>query len=178
MATRKLLSIYLLHILLRWSPFHELVPETPLHHWHAISIDMAYPATIANNRKLISDAEHRRLLDLFSSAGLSIDHHQFDKALLTKATAAILRTRDGLLRAAVPNPTGSCTLSNDVIEEEMNESLRGHKGLMKEYRRSEEGLEAYVDASDTRYTENAKIEEEKVLEAAAKKASELIGNNG
>ncbi|KAF4636174.1 hypothetical protein G7Y89_g1925 [Cudoniella acicularis] len=42
-----------------WSPLHELVPETPLRHGHAISIDMAYSATLANNRKIISDEEHR-----------------------------------------------------------------------------------------------------------------------
>jgi 3-dehydroquinate synthase len=86
-----------------------------------------------------------------------------------------LKTRDGLLRAAVPNPIGSCTFLNDVTEEEMNETLRRHKELMKEYPRNGNGLQAYVDASDTGYTENAKMEEEKVLEAAAKKASELIG---
>ena len=82
---------------------HELVPETPLRHGHAISIDMAYSATLANSRKLISDAEHRRILNLFSRAGLSMDHPQFDEEILDKGTAAILQTRDGKLRAAVPN---------------------------------------------------------------------------
>jgi 3-dehydroquinate synthase len=153
-------------------------PRDPLRHEHAISIDMAYSATIANNRKLISEAEHRRLLNLFSRASLSIDHHQFDETPLAKATAAILKTRDGLLRAAVPSPIGSCTFLNDVTEEEMNEELRRHKKLMKDNPRNGEGLKAYVDASDTGYTENAKMEEEKVLEAAAKKASELIGSDG
>merc|ERR1712070_1108946 len=53
-----------------WSPLHELVPEVPLRHGHAISIDMAYSATLANQRGLLSDQEHRRLLNLFSRAGL------------------------------------------------------------------------------------------------------------
>jgi 3-dehydroquinate synthase len=161
-----------------WSPLHELVPETPLRHGHAISIDMAYSATLANQRKLISDEEHRRLLNLFSRAGLSMDHHQFDEDILAKATAAILKTRDGKLRAAVPNPIGSCTFLNDVTAEEMNEALRRHKQLMKEYPHNGEGLEAYVDSSDTGYTENAKMEEEKILENAAKKAGKLNGTNG
>ncbi|EHL01576.1 putative 2-epi-5-epi-valiolone synthase [Glarea lozoyensis 74030] len=155
-----------------WSPLHELVPETPLRHGHAISIDMAYSATLANQRKLISDEEHRRLLNLFSRAGLSMDHHQFDEEILAKATAAILKTRD------VPNPIGSCTFLNDVTAEEMNEALRRHKQLMKEYPRNGEGLEAYVDSSDTGYTENAKMEEEKIIENAAKKAGQLNGSNG
>lgn len=157
-----------------WSPLHELVPETPLRHGHAISIDMAYSATLANDRGLISDDEHRRLLKLFSRAGLSMDHHQFDEDLLKKATAAILKTRDGLLRAAVPNPLGKCVFLNDVSEGEMNAALRRHKALMKEYPRNGEGLEAYVDASDTGYTEN-NITETVATKIAADKAGEANG---
>ncbi|KAL1611128.1 hypothetical protein SLS59_000768 [Nothophoma quercina] len=137
-----------------WSPLHELSPPTPLRHGHAISIDMAYSATLANQRGLLSDEEHRRLLNLFSRAGLSMDHELFDEDMLDKATAAILKTRDGLLRAAVPNPIGQCVFLNDVSAEEMNKALRRHKELMKEYPRNGEGLEAYVDASDTGYTQN------------------------
>lgn len=149
-----------------WSPLHELIPETPLRHGHAISIDMAYSATLAHMRGLITHAEHRRILSLFSRAGLSMDHHQFDEETLDKATAAILKTRDGKLRAAVPNPIGQCTFLNDVSPEEMNAALKKHKELMKEYPRNGEGLEAYVDSSDTGYTDLA---EEEIVEAADKK---------
>lgn len=148
---------------------HELVPETPLRHGHAISIDMAYSATLANTRGLISDAEHRRILNLFSRAGLSMDHEQFNEEILDKGTAAILKTRDGLLRAAVPNPIGTCTFLNDVDTSELNEALRRHKSLMKEYPRNGEGIEAYVDASDTGYTENT-IVEAQAIEIAAEEA--------
>ncbi|KAK4546141.1 hypothetical protein LTR36_002278 [Oleoguttula mirabilis] len=144
-----------------WSPMHELVPEVPLRHGHAISIDMAYSATLANQRGLLSDQEHRRMLNLFSRAGLSMDHHQFDEDILEKATQAILKTRDGKLRAAVPHPIGSCTFLNDVSTEEMAAALRRHKELMKEYPRNGEGLEAFVDSSDTGYTTNAAPVEEK-----------------
>ncbi|PBP23435.1 Dehydroquinate synthase-like protein [Diplocarpon rosae] len=161
-----------------WSPLHELVPETPLRHGHAISIDMAYSATLANSRKLLSDAEHRRLLGLFSRAGLSMDHPQFDEEVLARATAAILKTRDGLLRAAVPSPIGSCVFLNDVSAEEMNAALRRHKELMREYPRRGEGIEAYVDASDTGYTENPQAEEERMVEAAVRKAGGLNATNG
>ena len=154
---------------------HELVPETPLRHGHAISIDMAYSATLANNRKLITDEEHRRILSLFSRAGLSMDHHQFDETILDKGTAAILKTRDGKLRAAVPNPIGRCTFLNDVEAAELNAALRRHKELMKEYPRNGEGIEAYVDASDTGYTENNSAES-KAIEVAAEKAGILNGN--
>ena len=159
----------------RWSPLHELVPETPLRHGHAISIDMAYSATLANSRKLISDEEHRRILSLFSRAGRSRDHHQFEETLLDKRTQAILKTRDGKLRAAVPNPIGRCTFLNDVDPAELNAALRRHKEIMKEYPRNGEGIEAFVDASDTGYTEN-NTAENKAIEAAAQKAGILNGN--
>lgn len=153
---------------------HELVPETPLRHGHAISIDMAYSATLANSRKLITDAEHRRILDLFSRAGLSMDHPQFDEDILDKGTAAILKTRDGKLRAAVPNPIGSCTFLNDVEAKELNAALLRHKKIMREYPRNGEGLEAYVDSSDTGYTDNNKSEV-KAVEKAAAEAGSLNG---
>ncbi|EMD62170.1 hypothetical protein GGP41_002368 [Bipolaris sorokiniana] len=148
-----------------WSPLHELSPKVPLRHGHAISIDMAYSATLANERGLLSDEEHKRLLNLFSRAGLSMDHELFDEEMLDKATKAILKTRDGLLRAAVPNPIGTCVFLNDVSAEEMNKALRRHKELMKEYPRQGAGLDAYVDASDTGYTLNDKPIEEAMNES-------------
>jgi 3-dehydroquinate synthase len=136
-----------------WSPLHELVPETPLRHGHAISIDMAFSATLSHSRGLLSDADHQRLLNLFSRAGLSMDHPQFDGPLLERATAAILKTRDGKLRAAVPvSPMGECVFLNDVGQEEMVEALNKHKEVVKGFPRHGEGLDAYVDSSDTGYT--------------------------
>lgn len=115
---------------------------------------MAYSATLANVRGLLNDQDYTRLLNLFSKAGLSMDHHQFNEDILDRGTKAILRTRDGLLRAAVPSPLGSCVFLNDVTMDEMYDALRKHKEVMKSYPRNGEGLEAFVDASDTGYTMN------------------------
>lgn len=41
-----------------------------------------------------------------------MDHHQFDEEILDKGTKAILKTRDGKLRAAVPSPLGKCVFLN------------------------------------------------------------------
>lgn len=144
----------------RWSPLHELVPDVPLRHGHAISIDMAYSATLAHKRGILPEADYKRLLNLFSRAGLSMDHHQFDEDILDKGTKAILRTRDGMLRAAVPAPLGKCVFLNDVSMEEMVAALKQHKEVMKSYPRNGEGLEAFVDSSDTGYTLNGKPVEE------------------
>ena len=115
---------------------------------------MAYSATLANRRGILSNKDHRRILDLFSKAGLSMDHHQFNEEILDKGTKAILRTRDGLLRAVVPSPLGSCIFLNDVKMEEMYDALKAHKKLMRSSPRNGEGIEAFVDASDTGYTLN------------------------
>jgi 3-dehydroquinate synthase len=117
---------------------------------------MAYSATLANMRGLLSDEEHKRILNLFSRAGLSMDHQEFDEDILDKGTKAILKTRDGLLRAAVPSPVGKCVFLNDVSMDEMFAALKKHKALMKNYPRNGEGLEAFVDSSDTGYTVNNK----------------------
>ena len=79
--------------ILSWSPLHELIPDPPLRHGHAISIDMAYSATLANIRGLLSDEEHKRLLNLFSRVGLSMDHKDFTEDVLDQATQAILKVR-------------------------------------------------------------------------------------
>lgn len=52
---------------------------------------MAYSATLANMRGLLSDEEHKRILNLFSRVGLSMDHAQFDEDVLEKGTQAILK---------------------------------------------------------------------------------------
>lgn len=148
---------------------------------------MAYSATLANERKLLSDEEHQRLLNLFSRAGLSMDHELFDEEMLEKATKAILKTRDGLLRAAVPSPIGSCVFLNDVSTEEMAQALRRHKAIMKEYPREGAGIDAFVDASDTGYTENEAPQPAKTVRngvsnghvdglAAGKSTSRINGN--
>lgn len=102
-----------------------------------------------------------------------MDHHQFDEEILDKGTKAILRTRDGLLRAAVPSPLGRCVFLNDVSMEEMYAALKKHKSLMKNYPRNGEGIEAFVDASDTGYTVNNKPVETGVISNGLKKLNVL-----
>ncbi|KAK7415060.1 hypothetical protein QQX98_006198 [Neonectria punicea] len=162
-----------------WSPLHELVPETPLRHGHAISIDMAYSATLSHLRGLLTTADHDRILNLFSRAGLSMDHHEFDGPLLEQATNAILKTRDGKLRAAVPvSPMGTCVFLNDVSHAEMCDALQVHKKLMHKFPRKGEGLDAYVDASDTGYTIQGAPVETELAPVAAKNGHSGVKHAG
>jgi len=78
---------------LSWSPLHELIPDPPLRHGHAISIDMAYSATLAHMRGLIDDKDYKRILGLFSRCGLSMDHPEFTEEVLQNATTAILKVK-------------------------------------------------------------------------------------
>lgn len=132
-----------------WSPTLELAPKVPLRHGHAISVDMAFSTTLALVKGMMGVEEHQRILRLFSRAGLSMDHPLLTEELLKKGTEAILKTRDGKLRAAMPVPLGGCTFLNDVTEKEMGEALRKHKEVCMAFPRNGEGIDAYVDASDT-----------------------------
>lgn len=132
-----------------WSPTLELAPKTPLRHGHAISVDMAYSATLALSKGIIDADAHRRILNLFSRAGLTMNHPLFDEALIAKGTNAILKTRDGLLRAAIPSPIGKCVFLNDCTANDMNKALHMHREFCKKYPREGAGVDAYVDSSDT-----------------------------
>lgn len=120
-----------------------------MRHGHAISIDMAFSATLARELGLLSGVEHERLLRLFSRAGLSIDDGLFDEVVLDKGTAAILKTRDGQLRLAVPSPLGTPKFVNELSNQTLVQALELHKSIVAKLPRKGAGLLAYVDASDT-----------------------------
>jgi demethyl-4-deoxygadusol synthase len=129
-----------------WSPTLELTPPTPFFHGHAIAIDMALSVTLAERRGLLTAGERDRVLATMSALGLSLDSEYLTPELLERATAAILRTRDGILRAAVPDPIGTCRFLNDVTVDELGDTLTLHKKLCAEYDRGGEGVDAFTSA--------------------------------
>lgn len=131
-----------------WSPTLELAPQVPLYHGHAVNIDMALSATIAQRRGYIPVAERDRILNLMSRIGLALDHPLFDSDLAWYATQSITQTRDGKLRAAMPKPIGSCFFVNDLTREELNEALIAHKQLCVTLPRGGEGIDAYIGAEE------------------------------
>ena len=131
-----------------WSPTLELAPEPPFFHGHAIAIDMAYSATLAERVGLIDAEQRDRILGLFSRLGLSIDSPFFTPEILEKATPSILQTRDGLLRAAMPGPIGTCHFVNDLTVEDLVEGLAAHKALCASYPRHGEGVDAFTAPED------------------------------
>jgi len=127
-----------------WSPTLELTPEPPLFHGHAISVDMAYSATLAAARGYITVADRDRVLALFSRLGLTIDTPYLTADLLQESTKSILQTRDGLLRAAAPKPIGECTFMNDVDDAELARTLDLHREVVSALPREGAGVDAFM----------------------------------
>jgi demethyl-4-deoxygadusol synthase len=130
-----------------WSPTLELTPEVPMFHGHGVNIDMAFSATIAQQRGYISVADRDRILSLMSRIGLAIDSPYLTAELLWKATESITRTRDGLLRAAVPNPIGNCFFINDLTKAELDKHLAIHKAICHDYPRGGDGEDMYIPSA-------------------------------
>ncbi len=133
-----------------WSPTLELAPRVPLYHGHAVNIDMALSATIAERRGYITVAERDRILELMSRLGLALDHPLLDSDLLWYATQSITQTRDGKQRAAMPKPIGECFFVNDLTREELNQALIAHKQLCATYPRGGDGIDAYISAEKSK----------------------------
>lgn len=127
-----------------WSPTLELTPEVPMFHGHAVAIDMAFSATIAQLRGYISIADRDRILGLMSRLGLAIDSPYLTSELLWKATTSISRTRDGLQRAAAPRPIGECFFMNDLTRGELDKALLVHREICQGYPRRGDGEDMYL----------------------------------
>jgi 3-dehydroquinate synthase len=131
-----------------WSPTLELTPEIPMFHGHGVNIDMAFSTTIAERRGYITIQERDRILGLMSRLGLALDSPYLTEEVLWKATTSISRTRDGLQRAAVPRPIGTCFFMNDLTREELNEALHAHKAICSHYARQGDGIDMYVQLDE------------------------------
>ncbi len=127
-----------------WSPTLELTPDLPMFHGHSVAIDMAFSATIAQQRGYISVIDRDRILGLMSRIGLAIDSSYLTSELLWKATESIGRTRDGLIRAAVPKPIGSCHFMNDLTRLNLTQYLTAHKEICSHYPRKGDGEDMYL----------------------------------
>jgi demethyl-4-deoxygadusol synthase len=129
-----------------WSPTLELSPPVPFFHGQAINIDMALSTTLAEQRGHLTVEDRDRVLGVMSALGLSLDSEHLTPELLERATASILKTRDGLLRAAIPNPIGRCRFLNDVTTDELADTLTLHKKICLDYARGGEGIDVFTVA--------------------------------
>ncbi|MDF5730288.1 MAG: sedoheptulose 7-phosphate cyclase [Rhizonema sp. PD38] len=140
-----------------WSPTLELAPTVPLYHGHAVNIDMALSATIAAKRGYISEHDRDRILGLMSRIGLALDHPLLDGDLIWYATQSITSTRDGLQRAAMPKPIGTCFFVNDMTREELETAIEEHKQLCSAYPQAGAGTDAYVGSDEQALVGSANV---------------------
>jgi demethyl-4-deoxygadusol synthase len=131
-----------------WSPTLELTPEVPMFHGHSVAIDMAFSATVAQQRGYITEMERDRIIGLMSRLGLAIDSPYLTPELLWKATTSISRTRDGQQRAAAPRPIGECFFMNDLTRAELDQSLAVHRTICQKYPRQGDGQDMYTAGKD------------------------------
>ncbi|TPG27398.1 sedoheptulose 7-phosphate cyclase [Mycolicibacterium hodleri] len=129
-----------------WSPTLELTPAVPFFHGQAINIDMALSTTLAEKRGHLTVADRDRVLGVMSSLGLALDSEYLTPELLEVATASILKTRDGQLRAAIPDPIGRCRFLNDVTTGELADTLTLHKKICLDYPRGGDGVDVFTVA--------------------------------
>ena len=129
-----------------WSPTLELAPAKPMRHGHAVTIDMAFSATIAQQRGYITTADRDRVLGLMSGLGLAIDSPYLTPELVRRATESIIQTRDGLLRAAVPRPIGTCSFINEIGAAELDRVLAVHKQVCAGHPREGDGEDMFVSS--------------------------------
>lgn len=129
-----------------WSPTLELTPPAPFFHGHAINIDMALSTTLAEQRGHITSEERDRVLGTMSRLGLALDSDYLTPELLSEATSSILKTRDGILRAAVPDPIGACRFLNDVTTAELADVLTLHKKICLDFDRGGDGVDMFTSA--------------------------------
>jgi 3-dehydroquinate synthetase len=126
-----------------WSPTLELAPEQPMLHGHAVNVDMALSATLAQRRGYITVVERDRILGLMSRLGLALDSPYLTAELLRAASESITQTRDGLLRAPVPRPIGSCFFVNDATDDELHRTLSAHRQLCQSFPRAGAGEDVF-----------------------------------
>jgi len=127
-----------------WSPTLELAPEVPYRHGHAIAVDMALSTTIAAERGYLPESDRDRIFWLLSRIGLSLDSPHLTPELLERATRSIVQTRDGLLRAAVPRPLGTCYFVNDLGTAELEAMLAVHREACRRYPRGGAGEDVFA----------------------------------
>jgi len=145
-----------------WSPAYELTPKPhPLHHGHAMAMDMAFSATWAAKEGWISDDLRDRVHKVIRNLGLSLYHPSFDVDKLHYGTTAIMQRRDGDLYAAIPDKEiGKVRYimiddfkDRAALDASLEAGLKAHQQLMNDKYEGGVGTECYIsEGFDSRGT--------------------------
>lgn len=127
-----------------WSPRFE--PAAGLMHGHAVTIGMAFGASLAVNMGWLSAADRDRIVALCQSLGLSVYHPILeDTDLMIEAQKNMRRKRgDGGLWAALPTGIGSCDYAQEVPSALLQAAIMSHRECCVALPNSGQGQDLYL----------------------------------
>ena len=127
-----------------WSPRFE--PAARLMHGHAVTIDMAFGASLAVEMGWLKPEDRDRIIALCRSLGLSVYHpilENFD--LMLEGQKNMRRKRgDGGLWAPLPTGIGACDYAQEVSPELLHTAIVSHKQLCSTLSDGGKGKDMYL----------------------------------
>ena len=127
-----------------WSPRFE--PAAKLMHGHAVTIGMAFGATLANEMGWLSLADRDRIINLCQDLGLSTYHPILeDTEIMIQGQKNMRRKRgDGGLWAPLPSGIGACDYAQEVPPEALASAVAQHKVVCQQLPNQGAGEEMYL----------------------------------
>lgn len=127
-----------------WSPRFE--PAVQLMHGHAVSIDMAFGATLAVEMGWLKIEDRDRILALCLLLGLSVYHPILENVdLMVEGQKNMRRKRgDGGLWAPLPTGIGVCDYAQEISLELLNAAIVNHKQFCSTLLDCGEGKDMYL----------------------------------
>ncbi len=127
-----------------WSPRFE--PAAKLLHGHAVSIGMAFGASLAVEMGWLTTTERDRIVALCRSLGLAVYHPILeDMELMISGQKNMRRKRgDGGLWAPLPTGIGSCDYAQEVSAELLEAGVKRHKDYCSTLPNAGQGEQMYL----------------------------------
>ncbi len=127
-----------------WSPRFE--PAAKLMHGHAVTIGMAFGASLAVEMGWLKAADRDRIIALCHSLGLSVYHSILeDIDLMLEGQKNMRRKRgEGGLWAPLPTSIGSCNYAQEVSSGLLQAAVKKHKHLCSSLPDGGKGKEMYL----------------------------------
>ncbi|MDJ0662701.1 MAG: sedoheptulose 7-phosphate cyclase [Crocosphaera sp.] len=127
-----------------WSPRFE--PAAKLMHGHAVSIGMAFGATLATEMGWLSPDDRDRIINLCTSIDLSVYHPILeDMDIMLEGQKNMRRKRgEGGLWAPLPTAIGECDYAQEVSSGLLQQAVNKHQTLCVSLPSGGEGKEMYL----------------------------------
>ncbi|MBU2712002.1 sedoheptulose 7-phosphate cyclase, partial [Zooshikella harenae] len=97
----------------------EMEPTTDIKHGEAVAMDILFSCLLSNHRKLMSDEDLNRVINLINACKLPIYYDLYDANLLWKSLQERVCHRNGLQRVPIPVGIGESVFLNDITYDEL-----------------------------------------------------------